>query len=236
MKLARYLANLGYGSRREIEGLLADERVRTRAGAVVDAGDASLHDQLLIDGEPLDAAPGLVLMLHKPVGYVCSTKDAGRLVYDLLPRRFRLRDPIVSPIGRLDRDTSGLLLFTDDGQLLHRVTSPKRHLAKIYEVALASPLRGDEAAVFASGSLLLESETKPLAPATLESIDELKARVVLTEGRYHQVRRMFAAVGNHVHALHRTRIGSVGLEDLAAGQWRLLRDEEVAALAGTAAP
>ena len=230
MKLVRYLASLGYGSRREMESLLTNERVCTRAGQVLSAGDAYAHDDVLIDDEPLDLAPGLVLMLNKPVGYVCSTKDAGKLVYDLLPRRYRHRDPVVSPIGRLDRDTSGLLLFTDNGQLLHRITSPKRHLPKVYEVGLASDLRGDEAELFGSGTLMLESETKPLAPAQLQVTAGRLARVTLTEGRYHQVRRMFAAVGNHVCTLHRVHVGALSLDRLTAGQWRALSDDEIAGL------
>lgn len=227
MKLVRYLANLGYGSRREVEGMLADERLRTRDGQILNAASAYVHDQLLLDGEPLDPAPGLVLMLHKPIGYVCSTKDAGRLVYDLLPRRFRLRDPIVAPVGRLDRDTSGLLLFTDNGQLLHRITSPKRHLPKVYEVQLDADLRGDEAAIFETGTLLLEAEQKPLAPAQMHVVSPRQAQLTLIEGRYHQVRRMFAAVGNHVRTLHRARIGNLALETLAEGQWRYLNPIEI---------
>lgn len=230
MKLVKYLSRLGYGSRREIEAMLADGRVCNPAGQPMADSDAPAHDDIRIDGEALDPAPGLVLMLHKPVGYVCSTKDAGRLVYDLLPRRFRLRDPLVSPVGRLDRDTSGLLLFTDDGQLLHRITSPKRHLPKVYEVELASDLRGDEAATFASGSLMLESETRALAPAELEPLEPRRARIVLIEGRYHQVRRMFAAVGNHVLSLHRCRIGALELDGLSAGSWRYLGAREIASL------
>ncbi len=235
MKLVRYLANLGYGSRREVEALLADERVRSRLGEIIDDRSAYHHADILIDGEALDPPPGLVLMLHKPAGYVCSTKDAGRLVYDLLPRRFRMRDPIVAPVGRLDRDTSGLLLFTDDGQLLHRVTSPKRHLPKVYEAQLASTLRGDEAEIFASGTLMLDSETKPLAPAELEMVEPLCARLTLIEGRYHQVRRMFAAVGNHVHTLKRTRLGTLDMQGLDSGAWRYLTDDEVASLSKSTA-
>jgi 16S rRNA pseudouridine516 synthase len=144
------------------------------------------------------------------------------VVYDLLPPRFRLRAPLLSTVGRLDRDTSGLLLMTDDGALLHRIVSPKSKLAKTYEATLAQELRGDESAVFASGTLLLESETTPLAPAKLEVVDARHARLVLTEGRYHQARRMFAAVGNHVEALHRSRVGGLTLGDLAPGQWRAL--------------
>jgi len=161
-------------------------------------------------------------MLHKPVGYTCSTKDPGRIVYDLLPPRYRLRSPLLSTVGRLDRDTSGLLLFTDDGVLLHRIVAPKSKLSKVYEATLASDLRGDEAEVFASGTLMLESEQTPLLPADLEVMGPRQARLTLHEGRYHQVRRMFAAVGNHVEALHRSRIGGLALDGLPSGEWRRL--------------
>ena len=137
-----------------------------------------------------------------------------------------------STVGRLDRDTSGLLLLTDDGALLHRIVSPKSKLAKTYEATLAQDLRGDEAALFASGTLLLESETTPLAPAALDVIAPRHARLVLTEGRYHQVRRMFAAAGNHVDALHRSRVGGLELCDLAPGEWRELDDDDLRRLFG----
>ena len=222
MKLLRYLANLGYGSRREVLGLLGEGRVTDAAGERLYGDDVRMHEDIRIDGEVLDPAPGLLLMLHKPIGVTCSTKDPGRLVYDLLPRRFRQRDPLVSPVGRLDRDSSGLLLFTDDGALLHRIIAPKSKLPKRYRAALARDLRGDEAAVFASGTLLLDSETTPLLPARLQVLGPREARLTLHEGRYHQVRRMFAAVGNHVLSLHREAIGGLELDDLPEGQWRLL--------------
>ncbi len=230
MKLLRRIANLGYGSRREVQAMFREGRVTDADGEVLYADDRTAHADVRLDGEPLDPAPGMVLMLHKPLGCTCSTKDAGRLVHDLLPPRFRRRDPVLSTVGRLDRDTSGLLLLTDDGQLLHRIIAPKSNLAKIYEATLASPLRGDEAALFASGSLMLESETTPLRPAALEVIDPLHARLSITEGRYHQVRRMFAAVGNHVEALHRPQVGGLGLGDLAPGEWRLLDADDIARL------
>lgn len=230
MKLLRAIANLGYGSRRQVQQLFRDGRITDAAGEVLYADDVRDLREVRLDGEPLDPPPGLVLMLHKPVGVTCSTKDAGRLVYDLLPPRFRLRDPVVSTVGRLDRDTSGLLLMTDDGGLLHRIISPKHHVPKVYEATLARDLRGDEAAIFASGTLMLDSETTPLAPATLEVVDARHARLTITEGRYHQVRRMFAAVGNHVEALHRSRVGGLALGDLEAGRWRLLDAADIARL------
>jgi 16S rRNA pseudouridine516 synthase len=226
MKLVKHIANLGYGSRKEVQWMFREGRITDAGGEVLYADDQVEHDTIRVDGEPLDPPAGVLIMLNKPVGYTCSTKDKGRIVYDLLPPRFRLRAPLLSTVGRLDRDTSGLLLMTDDGALLHRIVSPKAHLPKRYEATLAQDLRGDEAAIFASGTLMLESEDTPLKPASLEVHDARHASVVLTEGRYHQVRRMFAAVGNHVDALHRSAIGSLTLGDLPPGEWRLVEDEE----------
>ena len=190
------------------------------------ADDQIEHDQIRIDDEPLDPAAGVLLMLHKPVGYTCSTKDHGELIYELLPPRFRLRSPIVASVGRLDRDTSGLLLLTDDGVLLHRISSPRHKLPKVYEVTLARDLKGNEEAVFASGKLMLESEKEPLAPAHMTVINNRQVRITVTEGRYHQVRRMFAAVGNHVETLHRSQIGGLTLGDLMVAEWRMLNEAD----------
>ena len=225
MKLIKLIANLGYGSRKQVAAMFRAGMVTDAQGEVLYADDQVAREDIRIEGEPLDPAAGLLLMLHKPVGYTCSTKDPGRIVYDLLPPRFRLRSPILSTVGRLDRDTSGLLLMTDDGALLHRIVSPKTHLPKVYEVTLAQDLRGDEVEIFASGTLMLEAEKEPLAPAHLEVVDPRFARLTLTEGRYHQVRRMFAAVGNHVEALRRSRIGGLAL-DMPPGQWRILEDAD----------
>ncbi len=230
MKLLRVIANLGYGSRREVSALFREGRITDAAGAVLYADDTAAHADVRIDGEPLDPPPGLVLMLHKPAGVTCSRSDVGRLVYDLLPPRYRLRAPALSPVGRLDRDTSGLLLFTDDGQLLHRIITPKAKLPKVYEATLAEPLRGDEVARFASGTLMLESEKTPLLPAQLKVLDATHVRLTLHEGRYHQVRRMFAAVGNHVQALHRSRVGGLSLGALGEGAWRRLDADELVQL------
>ena len=231
MKLLKLIANLGYGSRKQVTAMFREGRIASDDGEVLYADDElgvhATHDTVRVDGEPLDPPQGLLLMLHKPPGYVCATKDKGRLVYDLLPPRYRLRDPVLSCVGRLDRDTSGLLLMTDDGALLHRIISPKSKLPKVYEASLAEPLRGDEAALFASGTLMLESEQKPLLPVELEVLSPQCARLTLHEGRYHQVRRMFAAIGNHVDALHRVSVGGMPLGDLSAGEWCAL-DKEAA--------
>jgi 16S rRNA pseudouridine516 synthase len=240
LRLDRLLSNMGYGSRKEIQSLVKAGRVTLDGAAITDADQhvpisPALSQRMMISGHPLDPPPGLVLMMHKPLGVTCSHKESGPLVYDLLPPRWRIRKPQISTIGRLDKDTSGLLLMTDDGALLHRVVSPKSHVTKRYVATLARPLRGDEGAVLASGTLMLESEEKPLLPVVFEavpgaSVSEPVVMVTLTEGRYHHVRRMFAALGNHVNALHRDRVGGVTLPvDLAVGEHRVL-DEAATAL------
>jgi 16S rRNA pseudouridine516 synthase len=228
MRLVRLIANLGYGSRKEVAWMFREGRITDPDGEVLYADDKVEHAHIRIDGEPLDPPTGLVLMMHKPLGVTCSRKDKGRVVYDLLPPRYRVRDPALSTVGRLDRDTSGLLLFTDDGALLHRIISPRAEVAKIYEATLAQDLRGDEQALFASGTLMLESETTPLLPAKLEVLAPRHARLCITEGRYHQVRRMFAAAGNHVETLQRTAIGRLQLDGLQTGAWRQLDANDVA--------
>lgn len=228
MKLVKLIANLGYGSRKEVTLMFREGRITDPDGEVLYADDKVPHEHIRIDEEPLDPQAGMVLAMYKPLGATCSRKDIGRVVYDLLPPRYRVRDPALSTVGRLDRDTSGLLLFTDDGALLHRIISPKARVAKVYEATLASDLRGDEGVLFASGSMMLESETDPLEPVTLDVLEPRRARVTLTEGRYHQVRRMFAAVGNHVEALSRISVGALTLDGLQPGEWRALEDPEIA--------
>lgn len=228
IKLVRHLANLGYGSRKEMAALIRNGRVTDAAGNEIDDKTALAHGEIRLDGAPLDPDASAVIMLHKPVGFTCSTTDPGRIVYDILPMRWRFRKPPISPIGRLDRETSGLLLFTADGNFLHRVISPKSNVPKVYEATLARPLDGSEVSLFASGTVMLESDTKPLLPAALEIIDPLHARLTLHEGRYHQVRRMFAAVGNHVESLHRPIVGGLALGDLPEGEWRVLTAAEAA--------
>jgi 16S rRNA pseudouridine516 synthase len=236
LRLDRLLANLGYGSRREVQALVGAGLVMLDGAAVEEAdGRIALADDLparmTVRGRPLDPLPGVVLMLHKPLGMTCSHKEAGALVYSVLPERWRRRDPAISTVGRLDKETSGLLLMTDDGGLLHRIISPKSNVAKRYVATLDRPLRGDEATLFASGTLLLEGEAKPLLPAELEVLEPKLARLTIHEGRYHQVRRMFAATGNHVVALHRDRMGGLDLPaDLEPGQYRALGPAEVATI------
>lgn len=222
-RLDKLLSSLGYCARREVAALIKEGVVTHTENLPLKPDTKVLHDAIRFEGEPLDPPTGMVILMHKPAGLICSHDDGeGQLVYDLLPPRWRLRDPKISTIGRLDKDTSGLLLLTDDGALLHRLTSPKHKVPKVYEATLDRPLKGDEAEIFTSGTLMLNGEKNPCLPAKLEVIDPTHARLEIVEGRYHQVRRMFAAVGNHVTALHRVSFGELTLGDLEAGEYRII--------------
>ena len=234
LRVDKLLSSMGYGSRSEVAHLARS------GGLAVDGTDlrnvsqripltADLPQRMRINGEALDPLAGMVIMLNKPVGMTCSHKDGRPLVYDLLPPRWRRRAPMISTVGRLDKQTSGLLLLTDDGDLLHRIISPRRGVPKVYRIGLARPLRGDEAGIFASGQMMLDGESKPLKPAILDVSTPTQARLTITEGRYHQVRRMFAAAGNHVEYLHRECLGGLSLpDDLAPGQMTLLDSGQIA--------
>ena len=221
LRLDKLLGSLGYCGRKEVSMLLREGIITHTENLPLKSDTKVSHDEILFEGEPLDPPAGMVILMHKPTGLVCSHDEGeGRLVYDLLPPRWRLRDPKISTVGRLDKETSGLLLLTDDGALLHRLTSPKHKVPKVYEATLDRPLNGNEAEIFASGTLMLNGEKTPCLPAKLTILDDTHVTLEITEGRYHQVRRMFAAVGNHVAALHRSSFGDLTLGDLKAGEYR----------------
>ena len=236
IRLDRLLTTLGYAARRDVQRMIRDGAVQL-VGDEVLRGDAKiimtpdLTDRMTVDGERLDPPSPLTLMINKPEGVVCSHTEAGMRIYDLLPLRWQRRLPALSSIGRLDKDSTGLILLTDDGQLLHRIISPKSQIAKRYAVTLDRDLRGDEAAQFATGTFMLESEKTPLLPAEFIPFGPRSGHITIHEGRYHQVRRMFAATGNHVTALCRDRIGGLTLPtDLPVGAFRVLTEADIHAI------
>jgi 16S rRNA pseudouridine516 synthase len=222
-RLDQLLANLGYCSRRDARHWIDSGRVTVRGKIAVDPAAKAAPADVLVDGQPLDHPDELLLILHKPLGLVCSHDEReGPNVYSLLPPRWRARNPQITSIGRLDKDTSGLLLLTDQSALVHRLTSPKHKVPKRYRATLASDLPPGLTELFASGTLLLTGEKDPCLPAELRILNPRTAELVLTEGRYHQVRRMFASQGCEVLTLHRAAFGDLSLGDLAPGQFREL--------------
>ncbi len=222
-RLDQLLANLGYCSRREVRAWLKAGRVSVAGRPADDPGVKPAPAAVRVDGEPLDHPDGLLLLVHKPLGLTCSHDPAeGPLIYDLLPPRWRARNPLVTSIGRLDKETSGLILLTDHTELVHRLTSPKHKVPKVYRATTDRDLSPELVSRFASGTLQLDGEKEPCAPAALRILGPREADLTLTEGKYHQVRRMFAACGATVLTLHRTHFGALELGDLPPGRFREL--------------
>ncbi len=222
-RLDQILSNYGYCSRSEARLWLRGGRVLVK-GVVADSQDDKVDPStVLVDGAPIECPEGILALFHKPAGCVCSNgKSEGQTVYDLLPARWSRCNPPVATVGRLDRDTTGVLIVTDNGTLVQRWTSPKHKVTKVYEVTVNHDLEPRLVDLFAAGTLMLEGEEKPCLPATLEILGSREARLALIEGRYHQAKRMFASQGCEVTKLHRSRFGDFDLDGLAPGQWRLL--------------
>lgn len=219
-RVDQLLASLGYGTRREVREWLRAGRVTVRGVAADDPGARVAPGDVRVDGEPLDHPGQLLILLNKPAGRVCSHDPAeGPGVYGLLPERWRRRNPPVTSVGRLDKETTGLLLLTDCSAIVHRLTSPRSKVPRVYQATLdREPPPGAED-VFADGRCVLPGETDPCAPARMRRMGNRLAEIVVMEGRYHLVRRMFASQGCAVLELHRTRFGDLELGGLPQGQW-----------------
>lgn len=230
MELYRLLQQQGFGSRKDCRKLIEHGLVELD-GEVVDDWrlevDPEQLGELVVDGEPWTLLPDpIYLMLHKPAGYETSHKPLHNpSVYTLLP--WQLMNLDVSAVGRLDVDTTGLLLFTSDGQFVHALTSPRRHVPKLYEVLLKHPA-GDELVKKLLAGVFLKDDNERVAADAVELVDEHTLRMTITQGKYHQVKRMIAAAGNRVNELHRLGMGALTLGELDEGQWRYLTREELA--------
>ena len=220
MLLAQILFTQGFGTRRICAGIVAQGLVRVGGRVVADPrADVDTGGLVFeVDGRAWPYHERALIMLHKPAGYECSRKPRHHpSVLSLLPPPLRTRG--VQPVGRLDEDTTGLLLLTDDGPLIHRLTSPKWHVPKVYEVGTERPVNDDEVRRLLAG-VVLDDDPAPVRAAACERTGDLAMRLTLVEGKYHQVKRMLAAVGNRVATLHRSAIGNLALPaDLPAGAW-----------------
>lgn len=223
LPLGDLLFTQGFGSRREVAALVRGGRVRLDGQVVIDPAqpvEAPRGRVFEVDGSPWCFQPTAVVMLHKPAGYECSLKPQRHpSVMGLLPAPLRRRG--VQPVGRLDADTTGLLLLTDDGPLNHRLTSPRHHVRKVYEVTCVHPADEDLVDRLLAGVELRDTPGERVQALACERTGESTLRLTLAEGRYHQVKRMVAAAGNRVQALHRSTVGPLVLPpDLRPGEWR----------------
>ena len=238
MQLQDILFSQGFGTRRVCAGLVQQGHVTVEGQPCTDS--AAVFEEVglrfSVQGQPWEYHEKAYLMLHKPAGTECSQKPSTYpAVYTLLPAPLRQRPqkgPVqgVQAVGRLDQDTTGLLLLTDDGQFIHRMNSPRHHVPKVYEVGTKHPVDDRQVQKLLDG-VVLDDDPKPVRAAACEPTGEKALVLTLTEGKYHQVKRMLAAAGNRVESLHRSRIGGLVLpSDLAPGQWRWLSQADLAAL------
>lgn len=240
MQLQDILYSQGFGPRRLCMGLVQNGLVAVDGQVVADPS-AEFEPQGLrftVEGKPWEYHAKAYLVLHKPAGYECSQKpSAWPSIYTLLPAPLRQRpvkggQPGVQAIGRLDQDTTGLLLLSDDGAFIHRMSSPRHHVRKVYEVGTADPVDAKQVARLLEG-VVLDDDPRPVRAAACEATGANALRLTLTEGKYHQVKRMLAAVGNRVVTLHRSRIGALEVPpELAPGQWQWLSPAQLAAASG----
>ena len=223
MRLAQILYSQGFGTRRDCSALVQRGDVAVDGRPVMDADEDFPEDQLCfaVQGKPWEYHATALVLLHKPTGYECSQKPKHHpSVLALLPPPLRTRG--VQPVGRLDEDTTGLLLLTDDGGLIHRPTSPKHHVPKVYDVGCKHAVTDALVSSLLAG-VVLDDGPLPVRAAAAARTGEHTLRMTLTEGKYHQVKRMIAAVGNRVEALHRSEFGALALPfDLPSGAWRWL--------------
>lgn len=229
MRLDKALSLAGH-TRSEARRLIAQGRVQVSGAVVRDAGRNVSSGDVMLDGAPIDAQEEIYLMLHKPAGVVTATEDKYLpTVVSLLPEIYQRRR--IGPVGRLDRDVTGLVLLTTDGQLAHRLISPRWKAEKCYRARCEGALDANDVAAFAGGLMLSDFTAAPARLEILESGETSLADVILTEGKFHQVKRMFAAVGHPLITLQRLRIGCVTLDEaLAPGEYRLLTEAEIAGL------
>jgi 16S rRNA pseudouridine516 synthase len=219
-RIDQLLSSLGYCSRSEVREWVKEGRITVGGIAAKDPAMRVDPSHVLVDGEPPDHPGELLIMLNKPAGRVCSHDSSeGPSVYGLLPERWRRRNPPMVSVGRLDKDAAGLLLLTDVSALVHRLTSPRHKVPKVYRVLLDTDLPHGIEEVFSSGGLVLPDEDKPCAPAPLVRLGAREAEVTLTEGRYHQVKRMFGSQGCTVTELQRIRFGPLAIGSLPVGSW-----------------
>lgn len=230
IRLDQLLSRYGYCSRSEARHWLRAGRVQAAGAVVTNPALKFRPGEVLVDTTPVEFPGGLLVLFHKPPGRVCTHDPReGPTIYDLLPARWVRRNPPANSVGRLDKDATGLLVLTDDGEWIHRWTAPRHHVAKRYEVTVDGHLTPEMVSRFASGTLRLDGESSPCLPARLELLSATRARLELTEGRYHQVKRMFASQGCPVRRLHRTHFGPFALGDLPEGGWCAVPWPEAAA-------
>ena len=226
IKIGKFLCSKGYGSRKEIKQMIVNQVILENDLIINDFSCLVDPMNVTVKGKKVLFCNKVNIMLNKPKGYVCS-RVGDDSIFKLLPNIWLNRKPKVNTIGRLDKDTTGLILITDDGQFLHKIISPRNKVSKIYNVKVENEIGSNEKQIFESGKLIIENEIKPCKPVLFNQIDSFNVILTMYEGKYHQIKKMFSACGNKVVALSRTQLGLLKIGTLKVGEWRELDDKDM---------
>ena len=229
IKIGKFLSSKGYGSRKEIKHAIKNRLISEDGILVEGFDDLVMPSKVFFKGKKVDFYNKINIMINKPKGYVC-TRVGENSIFNLLPEIWLNRRPKVNTVGRLDKDTSGMILITDDGLFLHKIISPKHKVSKVYKVKLEKKIGTIEKKIFESGKLIIKNESKPCKPVLFNQIDSFNVILTMYEGKYHQIKKMFSACGNQVVELSRIQLGSLTIENLKLGEWKELTKKDVGLL------
>jgi len=226
IKVGKFLSSKGYGSRKEIKQAIKNKLIKEDDALVKDFNCLVNPKKVFVRGQEVMFYDKINIVINKPKGYVCA-RAGDDSIFKLLPDIWLNRKPKVNTVGRLDKDTSGMLIITDDGLFLHKIISPKHKISKVYKVKLEKKIGAKEKQIFESGGLIIEDEDKPCKPVLFNQIDSFNVILTMYEGKYHQIKKMFTVFGNKVIELSRIQLGSLQIRNLKIGKWRELNEEDM---------
>jgi len=229
IKVGKFLSSKGYGSRKEIKKAIKNKQILEDSIIVEDFNTLVTPSKVLFNGEKIKFYDKINIVINKPRGYTCA-RVGDDSIFKLLPKIWLNRNPKINTAGRLDKDTTGMLIITDDGLLLHKIISPKHMVSKIYKVKLENKIGPRVKDIFESGELTIKNESKPCKPVLFNQIDSFNVTLTMYEGKYHQIKKMFTACDNKVIELSRIQLGSLTIENLNIGEWRELAKEDIGSL------
>ena len=225
IKIGKFLSSKGYGSRKEIKEAIKNKMISEDNVIIENFNSLVNPRKVLVKGEKVEFYDKINIVINKPKGYVC-TRSGINSIFQLLPKIWLNRKPKVNTAGRLDKDTSGMLIITDDGNFLHKIISPKYKLSKVYKVKVEKKISINVKQIFESGGLIIKNEKKPCKPVLFNQIDSFNVILTMHEGKYHQIKKMFSMCDNKVVELSRIQLGSLSIENLKLGTWRELTEKE----------
>ena len=226
IKVGKFLSTKGYGSRKHIKQMIKNELILEGDTIVKDFNSMVNPQDVNIEGEGVEFYDKINIVINKPKGYVCSRVGEDS-IFKLLPKIWLNRKPKVNTVGRLDKDTSGILVITDDGHFLHKIISPKHKISKVYKVMLEKKTDIKDKQILESGGLIIDGEHKPCKPVLFNQIDPFNVILTMYEGKYHQIKKMFTACNNKVIELSRIQLGCLPLKSLKVGKWKELTEDDI---------